>query len=160
MKTLVVFYSNTGRTQAHMIRLMEALGGERLITLRPRKSHTGPIGMLRAIRESIGRKPAKLEAVTQPPDMGAYDLVVLGTPVWAGRVSSPLRAFLQTYGQGIRRCAYVITHSGPEEYTAVLDELDGLTGVPRAAALSLGRFDKDAEARLAAFVQALSAAPS
>ncbi len=139
MKVLVAFYSNTGRTQAKMVRLMEKLGGERLITIRTPRPRTGPIGFLKSGFEAVRRRAAVIEPLGAPLDMADFDLVVLGSPVWAGHLSSPMRAFLQQNGQGIRRCAYVLTHGGPETFDAVLDELDALTGVKRTAALSLGR---------------------
>ncbi len=42
-------------------------------------------------------------------DFGAYDLVVVCTPVWAGKMSSPARSFLKKYGSSIRAVAYLIT---------------------------------------------------
>ncbi len=155
MKTLIAFYSNTGRTQAHMIKLMERLSGERLITIRAVKTHAGPVGFLRSGYEAMRKKTALIETPGTPVDMSDYDLVVLGTPVWAGQMSSPIRTFLQQYGAGIRRCAYVITHSGPEEYTSVFDELDKLTGVKRSATLSLSRDTPDADAKLDHFADTL-----
>lgn len=155
-RILVVFFSRTGRTQACMARLMELLSGERLVTIRAHKKYTGPIGSVRAIFEVFRKKPAAIEPVPDLPAMGEYDLVVLGTPVWAGQMSSPLRAFLTQYGRGVRRAAYVATHSGPEAYGALFDELDGLLGVKRAAALSLARETPEAlEKKLSDFAEEL-----
>jgi multimeric flavodoxin WrbA len=45
-------------------------------------------------------------------DPGQYDLVVLGTPVWASAMSSPLRTYI-TQNQGkFKRVAFFVTFGG------------------------------------------------
>ena len=157
MKILLVCYSQGGTTQGHMDRLKDDLAAERMVTIRAKRPYTGVFGAARAGREALfGR--AAIEPPDLPPDMSAYDLVVLGAPVWAGRVAAPMRAFIQQYGQGMKRCAYVITHNAADAYEKVLDQLDGLTGVTRCASLSIGAPDKDVNARREAFVKNISEA--
>jgi len=139
--------------------LKEALAAERLVTVHAKRPYKGLFGTLRACVEMFSGH-AQIEPPDLPPDMSAYDLVVLGTPIWAGRAAAPMRAFLQQYGQGVRRCAYVITHSSPDAYEKALDHLDKLTGVKRYASLSISKFDKDAAAKREAFVKALAEIPS
>ena len=152
MKTLLISYSRTGRTQAHMTWLKDALSAERMLTVRTKRPHTGLFGTLRACRDMISGY-AEIEPPDLPPDMGSYDLVVLGGPVWAGRAAAPLRTFVKLYGQGIRCCAYVITHASADPCDKALDDLDVLTGVSRCAALSAGKGDTDAEDKREAFVK-------
>ena len=159
MKTLLVCYSRSGITRGHMLWLKEALAAERLITVRAKYSYNGFFGVFRACREMFTGQAA-IEPPDRPPDMAAYDLVVLGAPVWAGRAAAPMRAFLQQYGQGIRRCAYVITHGSSDPCESALDQLDGLTGVARCAALSIGKSDTDADAKRDAFIRAVGGTPS
>ncbi len=154
-RILVAFYSGTGRTQAPMLRVMEALDGERLITIRPKTPRTG-LRVIKAGWEALRKKPAKLEPLSEPVNMAAYDLVVLGSPVWASRVSSPMRAFLAQYGAGIKQAAFVLTHAGPEDYTETFAELAALAGVKPCATLSLDHDEAKNKEKLAVFLKTLT----
>ena len=66
-----------------------------------------------------------------------YDLVVLGTPVWAGRCSSVMRTFLKAHGRKLERVAYVVTRGSDGRNEGVYDQMDLYTARPRLAAASL-----------------------
>ncbi|AWV05433.1 flavodoxin (plasmid) [Burkholderia sp. JP2-270] len=91
-KVLVVFYSRTGTTRRAASALAAMLDAdvEEIIVTRGR---LGPFGYLRSLVEAVNRKPAEIVAPKRDPS--AYDLVVIGSPVWAGCVSSPVRAYLE-----------------------------------------------------------------
>ena len=156
-KGLILFFSSTGRTQAPMLRLMEALDGDRIIALRSVKPYTGFMGFARAVREARSSLPAQLEPLTEPLDPARYDFAVIGTPVWAGRTASPVRTFLEQNDlSSIRQVAYVATHSDPREQTAVWDQLDALTHKKRVAGLSLSKqMPEPNKEKLAAFIEEL-----
>ena len=66
-----------------------------------------------------------------------YKLVILGTPVWAGRCSSVIRALLKRRGFEMADVAYVITHGSEEPYREVFDQMDLYLQKPRIAEVSL-----------------------
>jgi len=71
-------------------------------------------------RRSVALKPLAC-------DVAAYDLVVLGTPVYAGTLPAPMRTFILQEGSRIRRATGFITASGREaENLKVLQEMRGL----------------------------------
>ncbi|KVD18062.1 flavodoxin [Burkholderia ubonensis] len=102
-KILVVFYSRTGTTRRAGAALATMLHAdvEEIVETR---SRIGPFGFLRSLVEAINRKPAEIAASKQDPS--AYDLVVIGTPVWAGSVSSPVLAYLDANRQRLPRVAF------------------------------------------------------
>jgi hypothetical protein len=53
---------------------------------------SGPFGYLRPLIELVNRRPVSI--VPTKYDTASYDLVIVGTPVWARSVSSPIRAYL------------------------------------------------------------------
>ncbi|HDR9511522.1 flavodoxin [Burkholderia cepacia] len=102
-KVLVVFYSRTGTTRRAASALAEMLNAdvEEIVVTR---SRAGPFGYLRSLVEAINRKPAEIVAPKRDPS--AYDLVVIGSPVWAGCVSSPMRAYLDANQRRLPRVAF------------------------------------------------------
>lgn len=82
MKTLIVYHSFTGVTRTIAEHLRAACDGD-LIEVRPQHPYSKltayPLGGYRA----RGGKADPVEPASI--DVSAYDLVVLGTPVWAGR---------------------------------------------------------------------------
>jgi len=96
-KTLVVFYSRSGTTRRIAQALSEALKCdlEEITESRPR---TGFLGYMRSLLEARRKLPSII--TPRKHDVSSYDLVVIGTPVWAWSLSSPVRAYLTaTAGQ-------------------------------------------------------------
>lgn len=106
MKALVVCYSRTGRTRLLAQKIGSALHAtvEELVAA---TDHRGVGGYLRAALEGRFQQPAALMAPQHDPD--GFDLVVIGTPVWAGCVSSPVRSYLQQHAAALRRVAFFCT---------------------------------------------------
>lgn len=80
MKTLVVFYSRTGKTRKVAMELATSLGAD-VEELIDQKNRMGIIGYIKSGRDAIWKKRARLQQTEKDPS--AYDLVVLSTPVWA-----------------------------------------------------------------------------
>jgi len=91
MKSLVVFYSRTGNTKFVAEEIAAELGAdlEEIVDL---KSRGGKIGWISAGRDASGNRQTRIgETKRDPKD---YDLVVVGTPVWAWSPSAAVRTYL------------------------------------------------------------------
>ncbi|MFR0769712.1 MAG: flavodoxin family protein [Dysosmobacter sp.] len=66
-----------------------------------------------------------------------YRLVIVGTPVWAGRCSSVIRSFLKNHGGEMKRVAYVLTRGSEHKSEDIYRQMDQYTGKPHQAATSL-----------------------
>jgi len=133
MKTLIVYYSRSGTTRAVARRLGELLGGD-VEEIRDMRSRKGAIGFMRSGFEALGkRKTAIVLPASNPKD---YDLVVVGTPIWAGRIASPMRAYLNQMQGAIPCCACFCT-SGGGGYASALEEMVELVGCRKCATLEL-----------------------
>ena len=73
---------------------------------------------------------------TEKP-LGAYKLVIVGSPVWAGRCASPIRALLKRRGLEMENVAYVVTRSTTQRSEEVYDQMDMYTGQAHRLAVSL-----------------------
>jgi flavodoxin len=109
MKALVVFYSRTGRTRALGHRIAAALNAD-IEELGDRVNRRGIRGYLRSGRDAwYGRTVALLPLRHDP---AAYDLVVVGTPIWNRSVSSPVRSFLRNSRPTLHDVAFFCTLGG------------------------------------------------
>ncbi len=133
---LCVYYSRTGHTEALMKEIAQAVGAE-LVKLDDGINRKGPIGWLRSGMQAMARHiPPVKKPRTQRP-LRDYGLVILGTPVWAGRCSSPMRSFLLEYGPELRQVAYVITRASENRYEEVFDQMDLYITRPRTQTVSI-----------------------
>ena len=104
MKTLIVYYSFEGNTRYTARLLAEKLGADTL-ELEPVKDY--PRG--KASKFVFGGAAASLSATPELKpyvcEPKKYDLVILGSPVWAGRVTPPMNTFLKSHDLRQRRVA-------------------------------------------------------
>ncbi len=157
MRTMVVYYSRTGNTKCIGDELAAALGAD-VEELRDGKNRAGPIGFLLSGMEAKLKTPVQLEALRHNP--ADYDMVVVGSPVWANSMCSPVRTFLAQHKTALNRVAWFCTSGSIDpKYAArgfaAMTEATGLTPV---ATLALGQRDirDDHAAALAGFVAALN----
>ena len=133
---LCVYYSRTGNTEKLMQEIAADLNGE-LLKLDDGVDRSGLRGWLRSGLQAMSRRlPAVKPPETELP-LSMYDLVIIGTPVWAGRCSSPVRSFLVEYGNELRRVAYVITRSSDVHYEEIFEQMDLYVPIHRLSAVSI-----------------------
>jgi flavodoxin len=153
-KILVVYASRTGHTRTVAERLAVHCDAD-VEAIREPRGRRGFLGYLRSAREALKRKPAEILPLLN--SVKDYDVVVFGTPVWAGHVSSPMRACLDKHGASLHRVAFFCTQggSGAEK---VLEEMAEICGKRPEATLVLkdSEIRKDSfEPKLDSFIHAL-----
>lgn len=136
MYILCVYYSRTGSTEKLMKEISQSLKCE-CVRLDDGVDRTGKMGWLRSGMQAMARQIPVIKELKTVLPLSAYDLIIIGTPVWAGRCSSPVRSFLQRYGSQIRRAAYVITRGSDIQYKEVYDQMDLYITEPHIAAVSI-----------------------
>ncbi len=133
MKTLVICYSLTGHTRQvarKIAQTTDAAFGE----IRDVRKRHGGLGFMRSGFESLtGRTPAIYEPAN---NIAQYDLVILATPLWAGRIAAPMKSYLTAKHGDVSRYGLVITHDGSPVDRAVR-QVAGLTGQPAVAVLDV-----------------------
>ena len=96
MKTAILYYSMLGNTAYTAEKMADQLGAD-LIPLVPKKAFpdSGFKKFFWGGKSALmGEKP---ELENDRFDLAAYDLVILGGPVWAGTFAPPLRTFIDTH---------------------------------------------------------------
>ena len=133
---LCVYYSRTGRTRRIMEEIGEALDAE-VICIQDSVQRNGWVGWLRCGLDAMRSDTAPVEGFEPRMPLESYRLVIIGTPVWAGRCSSVVRSFLKTYGNSLRRTAYVVTRGSEDRFEEIYDQMDRYTAKPHKLAVSL-----------------------
>lgn len=109
MKTLVVYYSRTGTTKTVAEEVAQKLGAD-VEEIKDSVKRTGIWGWLISGRDGMKRNLTKIRHLEKDP--GDYDLVVVGTPIWAGNISAPTRTFLRAFKKNFKKVAFFCTMGG------------------------------------------------
>lgn len=139
--TLVITYSWTGKTEKVADRVAKALGAERQ-HIRETSARRGVCGYMSGIVSGLLRRGSPIRPVKA--NLSRFDLVILGTPVWAGHMSGPARQFLLEHGGEPKAFALIVTSGSGGPYPDVAKEAEALVGKPPLAVLNLRQADIDA----------------
>lgn len=135
MTTQVLAYSLTGNSRKVAQDVARALAADYHEITAPGPARPGFWSILRLGFAALFHREAR---ITVPQvDWAGAGLVVLATPVWAGRVSVPMRQWLEGRPPLPARVAFIVTSGSPERPDAVFDELVRLAGRSPVATLHL-----------------------
>lgn len=115
---LVAYYSMSGNTRRIAEEIGSALHAD-LEEIREPHPRRGPVGALRALADAVLRRKPPIDPVGCDP--AGYDLLVLGGPVWGGRIASPVRTYAQRHGARATQVAFFCTEAGRGSERAFAD---------------------------------------
>jgi len=123
-KTLVVYYSRTGTTRKVAEELAKTLKADQEEII-DTKDRSGPLGYLTAGRDAMKKSLTEISKTKKNPD--AYDLVVVGTPVWGWTVCPAVRTYITNNKDNLKRVAFFCTMggSGDVKTFAAMQEASG-----------------------------------
>jgi flavodoxin len=157
-RILIVYYSRSGTTRRVAKALSAALQCD-IEEIVETKSRSGILGYLRSAIEARRQRPSTTLARTTV-DPSLYDLIILGTPVWAWSVSSPVRAYMIANRTRFAAVAFFCTCGGSGSDSA-FGQMRQLVGKAPLGCLFLtaGQLVKQRhEPRLRQFLQTLAGA--
>ena len=134
MKTIVVFYSLDGNTAYAANEIAQRLGAE-TFRIYPVKDYPSSASKFFWGGKDVlfGEKP-KLKNDDFTPH--AYDKIVVGTPLWAGNLTPPVRSFLSMHALG-NQCAGFFVCGGGGNTDRCFSSLKKLAGCGEIPLLSL-----------------------
>lgn len=153
-KILVVYFSRSGTTRRVAQSLAAALGCglEEIIDVRER---TGFWGYIRSAWEANRQQAATILPTKEDP--ASFDLVVIGTPVWAWSVSAPVRAYLMANKERLPDIAFFCTMGG-QGSESTFEQMRAIAGKSPLALYAVKASDAAAtpgDSRFTAFVETL-----
>lgn len=125
MKTLVAYYSRTGRTKKGAQAIAGVLDAD-LFEISDRRRGKGPIGFIKAFRDN---QKGRTYPVSAPVNLETYDRVILCTPVWIELPASPIISFLKSHGSKIKNISYLVVQMLPTDYPQIPEKMDAWGGV-------------------------------
>ncbi len=93
MKTLVSFYSQTGNTKKVAQQIAQILKAN-IDEIHDLKNRKGIFGFLSGGKDAIFKKQTTIKNKLNPEN---YDLIIIGTPVWAGNMTPAIRTYFCKY---------------------------------------------------------------
>lgn len=115
MKTIVVFFSLEGNSEYAANKILEYTGGDILELKTAKEYPKGNFGkyFLGGKSAIFGEKP---KLVPYEFSKDKYDLIIIGTPVWAGTFAPPIRTFIKENDLSKKKIAlYACSASGNAE---------------------------------------------
>jgi flavodoxin len=153
---LVTYFSRTGMTESLATQLAAKLGAG-LEPVKPHISYAGRGGFMKGVWHSLFRVASAVDCERDPAD---YSVVIIGSPVWAGRLSAPMRSYLtRSRGRFGHVAAFWVSGSG-QGYNKVRAEIEELTGRTLLATASFSEREVRGDAvgvKLEVFAQAVRA---
>ena len=109
MKSLVVYYSRTGKTKFVAESIATNLGAdlEEIVDL---KKRTGPVGWLMGGKDATRKNQTEIAQTKKIPQ--DYDLIIIGTPIWAWSPTPAVRTYVQKNSLAGKKVALFYTSDG------------------------------------------------
>ena len=110
-KIFIVYYSLTGNTQFIAETLRDSIEAD-VLELKPikeLKAGSGTRFMWGGYQSTMKKTPKLMDFDINPLE---YDLIILGTPVWAWNISPPMRSFLSKFDLTGKNVALWMCHAG------------------------------------------------
>lgn len=157
MKACIIFHSYSGITRGVAEKIQASTGGD-LVEVHPRKPYTTltaySFGCLRARGEEA--EPIEPAVI----DVAPYDLVVMGTPVWAWKSTPATNAAINALQNCLGKKGVIFATCGSQEgeTLAIMKKALEQKGVTVVGEFVFTRRDIADDQKIAALIQAVSAA--
>lgn len=155
MKNCIIFHSYTGITRGVAEKVKAACGGN-LVEVTPRKSYSTltayTVGCLRARNEEA--EPIEPGSIDAAP----YDLLVIGTPVWAFKSTPATNAAINALKncEGKKAVVFATCGGQPGDTIAVMKRALGEKGVEVVGEFVFNRKDPAEKKKIDALIASVS----
>jgi flavodoxin len=116
MKSLVVFYSRTGTTKKIAELITKTLNCESEEIIDTKKRTGFIIGFFKSGYAAVREKLTVIEKIQKNPEL--YDLIILGTPIWASRMTPAIRTYISENKSQFKSVAFFCTEGGDKGFKA------------------------------------------
>lgn len=124
MKTLLIYYSRTNVTKNIAEKIQSKINCD-IEEITDNDNYSGRIGFMKGGMNATIKRTSKINPVSKNPS--DYDLVIIGTPVWASTMATPIYTYLKKYAADIKNVASFCTcvNRGHEKTLANIEKMTG-----------------------------------
>lgn len=108
-KILVVYYSRSGSTRKVSKTISEVLQCD-VEEIYDTKKREGMWGFFISARDAVLKKPTIIKETKK--DSSQYDVVLIGTPIWAGNISCAVRTYINYNKDKFKKFGFFHTSGG------------------------------------------------
>lgn len=106
MKTLLVYYSRTNITKEIAETIQKKLDCD-IEEITDNNKYSGKLGFLKGGMNAAMGRTTDINPISKNPS--DYDLIIIGTPVWASNMATPIYTYLMKYNSEIKNVASFCT---------------------------------------------------
>jgi len=132
MRILVAYYSRTGFTRKAAHAIADTIGAE-VEEITDGKDRSGALGYMKGGKDAMMKATTDIAGADRDPS--DYDLVIIGTPVWAWNMTPAARTYIKAKRDGFKGVAFFCTYGGSPGKT--LEGMEALAGMKPVATLGL-----------------------
>ncbi|MFX1496887.1 MAG: flavodoxin family protein [Promethearchaeota archaeon] len=137
MNNLIIFYSRTGNTK-QLAELISQQGNWKFEEIIDTKKRKGIIGFLKSGYEATRKKLTIIKELEKNPAL--FDSLILGTPIWNKRMSTPIRTFIVQNKSKMKKIAFFCTE-GSKGGFKTFENMAELCGMQPTATLEITKQD-------------------
>ena len=134
MRALIVYYSKTGTNEKLCQELQKELSCD-LEKITDKTDRSGFWKFILSGRDALTKKMTEIEPIQKGLEF--YDIIIVGTPFWAGSLPPATRTFLAKYKDGIKRLAVASVSGNGESNKKVSSDIEAASGKKIQAFLAL-----------------------
>ncbi len=140
MKILIVFYSKTNITKELAEDIFQKLSDNNIYSkmdiIIDKKNRKGVFGFIIGGRDAM--KKNLTEITYNISDVSTYDMVLIGTPVWANTLTPAVRTYLEKNKQSFKRVSFFST-AGGEKFEKTFKDMQDIIDVKPESMLGIMR---------------------
>ena len=106
---LVVYYSRSGKTRIAASELTDNLSCE-TAEIKSIEDRSGFFGILTCVLDQVLAREAQIEPLKK--DVKGYNPIIIATPIWLGKLSSPARTFIKQSDLQGKEIYILLTYNG------------------------------------------------
>jgi len=135
MRILVAYYSRTGNTKFVAEKIAECLNAETCEVI-DKKNRKGRLAFVTGGYASLRKKLTKIEA---SKTINNFDLIIIGSPVWADGITPAIRTFIEKNEFSGKKMAIFVTLKGENPEKALVNFKEAI--LPEIPLTELGIID-------------------
>lgn len=152
MKNLIVYYSRTGNTEKVAEEINEILEGE-MEEIIDRKNRNGFFGFLIGGFDAFREKETDINPISH--DLSKFDRVIIGTPIWAGKMVPAVRTFINKFKKDLKNIG-IFTTASKEKGENIREEIEEITcknSIPFLSVLAGDFYSEDYKHKIRNFTE-------